>query len=203
MESAAMPDTTISAVAKKETVYSGPSPQAQGTVYSGPASGSAGGTVYNGPGTGNTAYGGPAAGTVYKPPRPAAADGAKADMPVGASKGSGILFAIAGFSVVNTLLVLGGSNIVLGIGLTVSKFASGISGPGLILLNVIAVGFFALLGIFARSGSRAAILIGMLLYLGDGLMLFMSGDPSAHIPGLIVHGILTIGLFKSFSDLHD
>jgi len=198
-----MPNTTISPIAKKETVYSGPSPQAQGTVYNGSSPAAPGGTVYNGPGAGGTVYSGAAAGTVYKPARPAGAEGTKPDMPLGASKGSGILFAIAGFSVINTLLVLGGSNIVLGIGLTVSKFTSGISGPGLIVINVIAVGFFALLGIFARSGSRAAILIGMLLYLGDGLMLFMSGDPSAHIPGLIVHGILSIGLFKSFSQLHD
>jgi hypothetical protein len=43
----------------------------------------------------------------------------------------------------------------------------------------------------------------MLLYAGDGLMLFMSGDPGAHIPGLVVHGIFLIYMFKGLTQLQN
>ena len=198
-----MPNTTFGSAARKETVYGGPGPQSQGTVYGGPAPASAGGTVYNGPSAGGTVYGGASAGTVYKPPRPSAADGSKPDVSIGASRGSKILFAIAGFSVLNTLMILGGSHTVLGIGLTLSKFSDGTSVPAVMVLNILGVGLFALLGIFARNGSAAAVMIGTLLYAGDGLLLFLTGDPAAHILGLVFHGVLIISLFKSFTQLQD
>jgi hypothetical protein len=213
-----MADTTISSnagsPAKKETVYNGPSPQAkQGTVYSGPSPAAAGGTVYNGPAVkpagGGTVYGGPAqsnaiggpakAGTVYRSPQQAA--GAEKSAAHPAARGASIFFLIAGFSAINTLLVLGGSHIVLGIGLTVSKFGQGVSVPAILVLNVIAIGIFVLLGIFARNGSKAAFVLGMLLYAGDGLLLFLSGDPGAHVPGLVVHGIFLIYMFKGLTQL--
>jgi hypothetical protein len=207
-----MSDTTTGPT-KKETVYSGPTPQAkQGTVYSGPSP-SAGGTVYNGPamkqGTAGTVYGGPIqsnaasgpvkAGTVYRSPQQAAGTEKSDAHP--AAKGAGIFFLIAAFSALNTLLVLGGSRIVMGIGLTVSKFGQGVSVPAILVLNVIAIGVFVLLGIFARNGSKAAFILGMLLYAGDGLLLFLSGDPGAHVPGMVVHGIFLIYMFKGLTQL--
>jgi hypothetical protein len=211
-----MADTTTGPSAKKETVYNGPSPQAkQGTVYSGPSSAAAGGTVYNGPAAkpagGGTVYGGPAqsntmggpakAGTVYRSPQQAAVAEKSAAHP--AARGASIFFLIAGFSALNTLLVLGGSHMVLGIGLTVSKFGQDVSVPAILVLNVIAIGIFVLLGIFARNASKAAFIVGMLLYAGDGLMLFMSGDPGAHVPGLMVHGIFLIFMFKGLTQLQN
>ena len=208
-----MSNTTTGPAAKKETVYSGPSPQAkQGTVYTGPSP-SAAGTVYNGPAmksaTGGTVYGGPAqsnsasgpvkAGTVYRSQQQAAAAEKSTANP--AARGAGIFFMIAGFSALNTLLVLGGSHIVLGIGLTVSKFGQGVSVPAILVLNVIAIGIFVLLGIFARNGSKAAFILGLLLYAGDGLLLFLSGDPGAHVPGMVVHGVFLIYMFKGLTQL--
>jgi hypothetical protein len=215
-----MANTTFGSTAgsplKKETVYNGPSPQtkqgtvqngpspaAGGTVYDGPAMKPAGGgTVYGGPGQSNTAGGGPAgAGTVYRSAPQPAATGNAATRP--AARGASIFFLIAAFSAVNTLLVLGGSHTVLGIGLTVSKFGQGVSVPAILVLNVIAIGIFVLLGIFARNGSKAAFILGMLLYGGDGLMLYLSGDPAAHIPGLVVHGIFLITMFKGLTQLQN
>jgi hypothetical protein len=199
---------------KKETVYNGPSPQAKpGTVYNGPSSAAAGETVYNGPAAkpagGGTVYGGPAQGnaggpavaTVYRSAPQAAGAGQSAARP--ATKGASIFFLIAGFSAVNTLLILSGSRMVLGIGLNVSKFGEGVSVPAILVLNVIAIGLFVLLGIFARNASKAAFVVGMLLYAGDGLLLYLSGDPGAHIPGLVVHGLFLVGMFKGLTQLQN
>jgi hypothetical protein len=208
-----MSNTTIGPGTKKETVYSGPSqPSKQGTVYNGPAPTSGtvydgpamkpggGGTVYGGPGAGGTAYGSPA-GTVYTPSR--LATNHQPVVPAhdpAARKGGNIFFAIAIFSAINTALIIAGSSIVLGMGATTSKDAQGQINT-LVMINVLVIGVFVLLGIFARQGSKAAFIIGMLLYAGDTVLLLVSGDPSAHVAGIVVHVILLVGLFKSFSQL--
>ena len=194
---------------KKETVYSGLAPQAnQGTVYNGPSPAAAGGTVYGGPAprTGGTAYGGPngtaysgsgSPGTVYNPRQNAAQPVVKSN--AAATKGASIFFVIAGFSVINTLLIVLGSPIVLGIGLTTSKIGEA-QMAGIILINVLVIGTFVLLGIFARHGSKAAFLIGMLLYGADTALLLLD-NPALHIPGIVVHGLFLAGLFKAFNQL--
>src|SRR5215469_3992120 len=101
--------------AKKETVYSGPSPQPKqssgpsasssgNTVYGGPAP-KAAETVYNGPGAGSTVYGNqPASGTVYNPARQGAvARPAQAAANAAPSKAGSVFFIIAGFSAINTV----------------------------------------------------------------------------------------------------
>ena len=204
-----MANTTIGPNAKKETVYNGPTPQPrQGTVYNGVPPASAGGTVYNGPAmntrntglSGGTVYGGPAAGTVYNPYQAASRPVVATTHPA-AKKGSGILFAIAIFSAINTALIMAGSPIVMGTGVTTSK----VGAPGLmnmiVVMNIVVVGIFVLLGIAARSGSKAAFIIGMVLYGGDTALLLLTGHPELHIPGIVVHGVLLIGLFKAFSQL--
>lgn len=212
-----MPNTTIGSAngstAKKETLYSGPAPQTnQGTVYNGPSP--AGGTVYNGPamkpaGSG-TVYGGPAqgstgssspAGTVYRPARPAAnAENASSTRPAPA-KGAGIFFAIAVMTAINTVLIATGSSFVLGRGLSTSKIAAPGQMTGIVVLNVLVIGIFVLIGIFARQGSKAAFVIGMLLYGGDTALMLLSGDPAMHVGGIVIHVILLIYLFKGFSEL--
>ncbi|HKD81941.1 MAG TPA: hypothetical protein VKH81_19765 [Candidatus Angelobacter sp.] len=195
--------------AKKETVYSGPAPQTQGTVYNGPSPAMSGGTVYNGPAltpnAGGTVYGGPAQGslapgsTVYRTPRPAGLD--KSAVHPGAAKGAGIFFAIAVYSAINSVLVASGSPIVLGGGLTTSKVAAPGQMTGIIVVNVLVIGVFVLLGIFARQGSKAAFVIGMLLWGSDLALLLLSPNAAAHVGGLVVHVFFLIGLFKGFSQL--
>lgn len=200
---------------KKETVYSGPAPQTKpGTVYGGSSPAPASGTVYDGPAIkpagGGTVYGGPApagagvgavgAGTVYRPPQPVVNE---KSTNAGAAKGAGIFFVIAIFTAINTALIASGSPLVLGRGLTTSKVAAPGQMTGLVVLNVLIIGVFVLIGIFARHGSKAAFVIGMLLYGADTALLLFSGDPATHVPGIVVHVFLLIGLFKGFSQLGD
>lgn len=195
--------------AKKETVYSGPAPATQGTVYNGPSPAMSGGTVYNGPAairnTGGTVYGGPAQGgmapgaTVYRAPRQAGTD--KSAAQPGAAKGAGIFFAIAIFSAISTALIAAGSPIVLGGGATTRKVSAPGQMTGLIVVNILVIGIFVLLGIFARQGSKAAFVIGMLLYGADTALLLLSPNAAAHVGALVVHVIFLIGLFKGFSQL--
>jgi hypothetical protein len=194
-----MANTTFNPDARKETVYSGPAPSTArpnpGTVYNGPG----GGTVYSGPAPGGTVYGGAAAGTVYSPQRQQAAAQPTAVNSAG-KKGSAYFFAIAIFSAINTLLIAFGSPLVMGTGVTTSKIAAPGQMGAIILFNVLAIGVFVLLGIFARHGSKAAFVIGMVLYGLDTLLLLL-GNPALHVPGLVVHGIFLVGLFKAFSSL--
>jgi hypothetical protein len=201
----AMANVTIHT--KKETVYDGPAPQSrQGTVYNGPSSAAGGGTVYDGAAlktgsAGGTVYGAPAAGgTVYNPRQAASRAAASAAHPA-ATKGAGIFFAIAIFSAINTALLAAGSPIVLGTGLTSSKLGNQGLMTAIVIMNIVVIGIFVLLGIAARSGSKAAFLIGMVLYGGDTALLLLSGHPEAHIAGIVVHGILLVGLFKAFSQM--
>jgi hypothetical protein len=190
-----MADTTFNPGVRKETVYSGPAPSTAksggGTVYSGPG----GGTVYSGPAPGGMVR----AGTVYSPPRQQAAAQPTCVNPAG-KKGAVYFFAIAIFSAINTLLIAFGSPLVIGTGVTTSKIAAPGQMGGIILFNVLAIGVFVLLGIFARQGSKAAFLIGMILYGVDTLLLLL-GNPAMHVPGLVVHVIFLVGLVKAFSSL--
>ena len=80
---------------KKETVYGGPTPTAQGTVYGGPP---AGGTVYNGGATGS----------VYRPPSQSGGAGARATAVPPGAMASRLFFTVAGLSVLNSVLSLTG-----------------------------------------------------------------------------------------------
>ena len=189
-----MANTTFNSDTRKETVYSGPAPSSAksgGTVYSGPGSG----TVYTGQAPGGIVR----AGTVYTPPRQQAAAHPAGANPTG-KRGSAYFFAIAIFSAINTLLIAFGSPLVMGTGVTTSKIAAPGQMAGIILFNVLAIGVFVLIGIFARQGSKAAFLIGMLLYGADTLLLLL-GNPAMHVGGLVVHGIFLAGLFKAFRSL--
>jgi hypothetical protein len=206
-----MANTTIGSTGspvKKETVYNGPTPQ--GTVYNGPSPAAAGGTVYNGPAikppSGGTVFNGSAAstgsfagsGTVYRPPQPVADAPSKSS---GAARGANIFFVIAAFTALNTILVASGSSFVMGRGLSTSKVIAPEQMTGIVVINVLVIGIFVLIGMFARHGSKGAFVIGMLLYGADTALLALSGDPAAHFGGIVIHVILLIGLFKGFSQL--
>ncbi len=193
--------TTSGTALKKETVYSGPplTPK-QEPVYSGPSPladtvPNAGGTVYNGtaPGTG--------VGTVYNP-RQTAIPAPQAPTQSVAVKGGNLFFLIAAFSVLNTLLIVAHAPFVMALGLAVTRlFGPDAPMANILFLNVMAVGVVILLGVFVRHGSKAALLIGMLLYAGDTVLFFTLGNAAGHIPSIIVHGIFIVGMFKTLSHL--
>jgi hypothetical protein len=202
--------TTPGAPVKKETVYSGPPlPPKQSTVYNGPPP-AAGGTVYQGPTpqvggtkTGGTVYGGSGgAGTVYNP-RQTSAQQQAAPASHSETKAAGIFFLIAGFSIINTLLILAHSPFVLTIGLAVTRISPAAPIETIAVMNVIAVGAMILLGIFVRQGSKAALRIGMLLYAGDTALLFLDGKAALHVLSIVVHGVFLFGMFKTFRQIED
>src|SRR5215471_14450137 len=192
-----MSNTTIGLGAKKETVYDGPSPQptqssrapAGGTVYGGMAPGTNGGTVYGGPPAGGTVYDGPGGGgTVYNPARqkPAAAvDVTK----TGAAKGGAIFFIIAACSALNSVLIFAQAPFVLALGLSITRVrTNGDLGP-VLALNVVVLGLFVAIGIFALKGSKAAFIVGAVLHGGDSVLLAPTGEAPLHAPSIVVHGI--------------
>lgn len=203
-----MSNTTTGPDAKKETVYSGPSQPKQGTVYNGPAPSS--GTVYDGPAmkppAGGTVYGGPAPAangytpqTVYNPARQAGTQPAPTTTHPGVTKGAGIFFLIAGFSVINSVLIFAHAPFVLALGLAITRVGTEVAMPAVVVLNVIAVGIFVMLGLFVRNGSKTALVIGMVLYGGDTALLVAGGDAAVHIPSIIVHAIFLVSMFKALS----
>jgi hypothetical protein len=174
---------------KKETVYGGPAPAAQGTVYGGPP---VGGTVYNGGSTG----------TVYRPASQAAPAGSQTAAPGQTSKAGNLFFLIAGLSVLNTVLAFAGAGIALALGLGVTRmFDSALRQGGaaapVVIVNLVVVGIFVLIGVFARQGSSVAVLIGLLLYAGDSVLLVLDGA-SLHVVSLIVHGIFLVSIFSAY-----
>lgn len=201
-----MPDTITGPGTKKETVYSGPGPQTKqapsaasyngmppgttGTVYNGPASG---GTVYNGPGTSGAASNPSRQNTPSRP--------VQAAPNTGGAKGGMTFFLIAGFSAINTFLILVQAPFVLAIGLAVTRVRAGSDMGPILLLNAVAIGAFVAIGIFAMKGSKAAFIIGLLLYSGDTVLLLMSDNAALHLPSIVVHGIFLFSIFKAFRQL--
>jgi hypothetical protein len=208
--------TTPGAPVKKETVYSGPPlPPKQGTAQNGPLSAAAGtvyqgpapqigGTVYGGQATGGTVYSGPGGGTVYNPRQTTVQPQAVPTCHSGATKGAGLFFLIAGFSVINTLLILAHAPFVMALGLAVTRlFGPEAPMANILFLNVMAVGVLVLLGAFVRQGSKAALLAGMLLYGGDTALFFVVGNAALHVPSIIVHVLFLVGMFKAFGQLEN
>jgi hypothetical protein len=204
-----MSNTITGPGAKKETVYSGPSPQQNqsggpsaasssgSTVYGGPAPKPAGGTVYSGVGTGSTVYGNqPAAGTVYSPARQGAAGSpAHTAANPAPSKAGSVFFVIAGFSAINTVLLLASAPFVMALGLAVTRIRAEGEMGAVLVINAVAIGIFVALGFFANRGSKAAFLIGALLYAGDTALLLLD-NPALHVVSIIVHGIFLFSIFK-------
>src|SRR5262245_8388273 len=203
-----MSNTITGPGAKKETVYSGPSPQPQqsggqsaasssgSTVYGGPAP-KAAEAVYSGVGADSTVYGNqPASGTVYNPARQGAvARPAQPATNAGSSKAGSVFFLIAGFSAINAILTLASAPFVMAIGLAVTRIRAEGEVGAVLAINAVAIGIFVALGFFAGRGSKAAFLIGALLYAGDTALLLLD-NPALHIVSIIVHGIFLFSIFK-------
>ena len=209
-----MPNITTDPGAKKETVYSGPSPQPRqssgpsasssgSTVYGGSAPKTSGGTVYNGLGAGGTVYGNQqAGGTVYSPARQAAvARPAQAGANAAPSKAGSVFFVIAGLSALNTVLLLANAPFVMALGLAVTRIRPEGQMGAVLVINAIAIGIFVALGFFASRGSKAAFLVGLLLYAGDTALLLLSDNPALHVVSIVFHGIFLFSIFKGFRQL--
>jgi hypothetical protein len=92
-------------------------------------------------------------------------------------------FAIAGLSVVNSLvLLLGGSfNFIVGLGITqlTSALAHNLGPIGksiAFVISVIAASVFVIFGVLARKRHKWAFVVGMILYACDGLLFLLVSD---------------------------
>ena len=97
--------------------------------------------------------------------------------------GAGWFLAIAGLSIVNSVLTLGGTHFsfIFGLGITQIVDAigrqSGATGSTLgLIVNVFIAGLFVVFWNFARRGEKWAFLVGMALYAIDGLILLPFKD---------------------------
>ena len=97
--------------------------------------------------------------------------------------GAGWFLAIAGLSILNSVLTMSGTHFhfIFGLGVTEIVYAvgrqSGTTGSALgLIVNVFIAGLFLLLWNFARKGEKWAFLAGMALYAVDGMILIPFKD---------------------------
>jgi hypothetical protein len=169
----------------------------QETIYGGSNIKTSEGTVYNGP-VGGTVYQGPAQTNGYSPSAQAPRMATPATGNAGARKGAGIFFVIAGFTALRTLLLFAGvQQLTLGANRMVAE------NPSMILIvNAVVIGIFVLLGVLTKRGSKAALLIGMLLYAAD-LVLLLLGNAGANVVYIVVHGLFLFYLFNAYRQFGD
>ena len=97
--------------------------------------------------------------------------------------GAGWFLAIAGLSVLNSVLTISGGNFHFIFGLGVTEIVdqvgrqTGVTGSTLgLIVNLFIAGVFVLFWKFARTGAKWAFLAGIALYLIDGLILIPFKD---------------------------
>ena len=121
-------------------------------------------------------------------------------------------FWIAGLSIVNSVVSLLGGGITFVIGLAITQIVDGVSmvvaeeltGNAATILriaafvvNLLIAGLFALFGFFASKQKKWAFLVGMILYLIDGILSLIFKD----YMGFAFHLFLLIGLFSGYRAL--
>lgn len=202
--------TEIGRSAKKETVYNGPDLSARPLRNNvATAAVATAGTVYGGPAGAIGMSGGPA-GTVYDPARHRAmldhaALSATMQRDFEVSKAGRIFYLIAALTSVNTIMAALSIPWAMGIGLGVTRFfdqqlRNGGDSGAVMLVNGAAVAMFIILGIFAQHASKGALLIGFTLYGIDMGLLLVDGFVE-HAPSLLVHGLLLVGIYRTFKHL--
>jgi hypothetical protein len=97
--------------------------------------------------------------------------------------GAGWLFAVAGFSVINSTLVFFNANLHFIVGLGITQIADGVgkragSGGAIagFIVSLFMAGLFALFGKFAREENQWAFIAGMVIYGLDGLIFLAFGE---------------------------
>lgn len=185
-----MSNQVIGSGPKKETVYGGPSISPQTSpAYNRQAAASGGSTVYTGPTPGGTVHNGASpAGSQARPSAPASAGGVR---------GASIFYVIAGFTAANMVLMFAGIRFAVGLGAT---GAAGNDMTTLLISNLVAIGIFVLLGFLTKKGSKAAFIIGMVLYALD-LLILAAFNPAMHVVSIVIHGLFLWNLFKAFRQL--
>jgi len=115
--------------------------------------------------------------------------------------GAGWFMWIAGLSILNSVLTMSGTHFhfIFGLGITEIVDAigheSGTTGSALgLVVNVFIAGVFLLFWQFARQGQKWAFVVGMALYLIDGLILL----PFKDILGIAFHAY---ALFRIYSGM--
>ncbi len=139
-------------------------------------------------------------------PLPTATAAAQGQTLAALHKGANWLFLIAGLSLVNTVIMVSGSNWMFLGGLGITTIASAIavkSGTGVqlvaLLINLWAAGLYIALGLFARKGHKWAFITGMIFYAVDA------------IPVLLIqlwlmlafHGFVFYRLYQGFSSCNE
>jgi hypothetical protein len=129
-------------------------------------------------------------GTVYQAPpapqpgetRPAASPGVRTGVSPMVKGGASWFYWIGALSVINAVLGLSGASIqfIFGLGITEIFTAIGhqggtTGGAAALVATLVVAGVFAIFGYFAGQGQKWAFIVGMLLYLGDGLLLLPAG----------------------------
>jgi hypothetical protein len=108
---------------------------------------------------------------------------------------------IAGLSMINSLVVIFGGKLhfVVGLGITsvVDAFARRVGSAGSVLdiiINGFVAGIFVLFGSFAFKAQKWAFLVGMTLYLLDGLLLVSVKD----YLGVAFHAYALFAIYRGF-----
>jgi len=109
---------------------------------------------------------------------------------------------IAGLSMINSLVVIFGGNFhfVVGLGITsvVDAFAKRVGSAGSVLdviINGFVAGVFVLFGTFAVKAQKWAFVVGMALYLFDGLLLVSVKD----YLGVAFHAYALFAIYRGFA----
>ena len=116
--------------------------------------------------------------------------------------GAGWFLAIAGLSILNSVLTMSGASFhfIFGLGTTEIVDAigrqAGTTGSALsLVVNLFIAGVFLLFWNFARRGERWAFLVGMVLFALDGLIFLLAQDWL----GVGFHALVLYWLFRGFS----
>jgi hypothetical protein len=112
---------------------------------------------------------------------------------------AGWFFAIAGLSLVNSILLMTGArwHFFFGLGITdvVEEVARNLGSAGQVaalVVNVFIATILVLFGVFARKGQKWAFIVGMVAYAIDGLLFLLARD----FLGLIVHGYALYAIYR-------
>lgn len=143
----------------------------------------------------------------YNPSERAAAQQENIELQNHIKKGAGWFYWIAGASVVNTLIFLFGGNINFIVGLGITQLINGFGVAiereigatttlkvGVFLINLAISAMFLVIGYFAGKGLAWMFIVGIVLYVLDGLIFLLFGD----ILSLGFHAFALFFIIKGF-----
>lgn len=129
----------------------------------------------------------------------AAYDVQRAAFQATATRGARWFYWIAGLSIINSVLILSGSNTRFAVGLGVTTILDamgrevGGAGSGVTMaISLLIAGLFAVFGVFASKMQVWSFAVGMFLYVLDGLLLFRFED----FLSVAFHGLALYFLFR-------